>query len=160
MIEYVWNCFLLLIPILAWNILFAKSLPKGYERNFFWKDIPAIIGTVENVMRIVVFLLPLMMVLSLDSIIQKVGLMMYIIGLAVYFSSWIFQIYYPQRLWSKSMLGFMAPAYTTIIWFVGIGLIGETNFLKIPYISVAYIGAATVFVLVHTIHTFIVFKRL
>jgi len=158
--KYLLNCFMLLIPIFIWNIIFAKSLPKGYTMDFFWKDIPAIIGNTENILRIMVFILPIFMKFSLETKLQKVGISIYVLGIIIYFLSWIVQIYFPECYWSKSIFGFMAPAYTSIIWFVGIGLIGKTTFIKIPYLSVIYIFISVCFVVIHSIHTYVVFQRL
>ena len=159
-LKYASNCFILVIPIFLWNILFAASLPRGYSMEFFWKDIPPIIGTTENVLRIIVFFLPLLMPLTIKTTGQKIGLGIYLVGLAIYFLSWIMQIYYPASTWSSSLFGFLAPAYTTIIWFIGIGLVGNKLFIKIPYKPIIYIALSAAFVVVHTGHAFIVYKRL
>jgi len=158
--RYFLNCFLLLIPVFIWNLIFVKSLPKGYAMDFFWKEIPAIIGNTENILRIIVFILPVSMLFSLQTKLQRTGFGLYISGIILYFLSWIVQIYFPESFWSKSILGFMAPAYTTIIWFAGIGLIGKNSFIKIPGMSAIYIVISTVFVIVHSIHCYIVFQRL
>ena len=159
-LKYASNCFILVIPIFLWNILFAASLPRGYSMEFFWEDIPPIIGITENVLRIVVFFLPLLMPLTIKSTGQKIGLGIYLVGLAIYFLSWIMQIYYPDSTWSGSLLGFLAPAYTTIIWFIGIGFIGNKLFIKIPYKPIIYMAISAVFVFVHTTHAYIVYMRL
>jgi hypothetical protein len=99
------------------------------------------------------------MSLSLETKIQKIGLIIYLIGLIVYFLSWTLQIYLSESFWSKSLLGFMAPAYTTIIWLVGIGLVGTKNFLKIPYFWVIYFCLTAIFVIFHSTHVYIVFHR-
>lgn len=159
-LKYVSNCFILLIPILMWNILFVTSLPRGYSREFFWQDIPSIIVITENILRIIVFFLPLLMPLRIKIAGQKIGLGIYLVGLGIYFLSWIMQIYYPDSTWSSSLFGFLAPAYITIIWLIGIGLIGNKLFIKIPYKPIIYIAISAVFVFVHTAHAYIVYLRL
>lgn len=159
-LQYALNCFILLIPIFLWNILFATSLPRGYSIEFFWKDIPPIVGTTENILRIIAFFLPLLMPLTIKTTSQKIGLGIYLAGVAIYFLSWIMQIYYPDSTWSSSLFGFLAPAYTTIIWLIGIGLIGNKLFIKIPYHPIIYITISAVFVFVHTTHAYIVYTRL
>jgi hypothetical protein len=159
-LTYALNCFILVIPVFLWNILFAASLPRGYSMEFFWKDIPPIIGTTENILRIIAFFLPLLMPLTIKTTGQKIGLGVYLAGLTIYFLSWIMQIYYPDSTWSSSLFGFLAPAYTTIIWFIGIGLIGNELFIKIPYKPIIYIAISAVFVFVHTTHAYIVYMRL
>ena len=158
--KYFLNCFLLLIPVFIWNIIFVNSLPKAYSPNIFWKDIPVIVGVSENILKIIVFVLPIIMVFSLKKKLQKIGFVIFMVGVILYFISWSFQIWFPKSLWSQSIFGFMAPAYTTIIWFVGIGLIGTKAFIKIPYLSIIYILISTIFVIFHSLHTYIVFQSL
>ncbi len=148
-----------MIPIFLWNLFLTSYLPNGYSMDVFWKDIPPLIGNTENILRIIVFMLPLVMTFSLKSRQQKIGFVVFLAGLILYFSSWLMQIYLPESNWSNSIFGFMAPAYTTLIWFVGIGLIGNTSVLKIPFISHIYIGSSLAFVIVHSIHTYIVYMR-
>jgi len=158
--SYLLNCFILVIPVCIWNIIFMTSLPKGYSSNFFWKNIPPIIGTMENILRIIVFIFPLLMPLSLETNTQKIGFIIYIVGVIIYFLSWIMQIYYTESAWSKSVFGFLAPAYTTIIWLVGIGLTGNKLFFNVNYNSVIYVIIALLFVVFHTSRVFIVYSRL
>lgn len=159
-LNYALNCFVLIIPVFLWNILFATSLPRGYSMEFFWKDIPPIIGISENVLRIIVFFLPLLMPLTIETGAQRTGMGIYLAGLVVYFLSWVLQIYCPDSVWSRSVFGFLAPAYTTMIWLVGIGLIGSRLFIKVPYKPAVYIVISAVFVAIHTTHAYIVYARL
>lgn len=157
--KYLLNCFLLLIPIFLWNILLMDELPQGYQAEVFWKDIPEIITYSENILRIIVFALPAFMVLSLQSNTQKIGLVLYVLGLLVYFASWLIMIIEPTIDWSQSLVGFMAPAYTTLIWFIGIGLIGQKSFLKVPHLTWTYMTSSILFVIVHTTHTYLVYQN-
>lgn len=158
--KYLFNCFLLLIPLFLWNILLVDYLPKCYSPEVFWKDIPNLVGYSENTLRTIVFVFPVIMILSVKTRIQKIGFSIYLIGLVIYFSSWLMVIIAPESSWSQSLIGFMAPAFTTIIWFVGIGLIGNKSFFKVPYLSVIYISLSVLFVIVHSTHTYIVFQYL
>ena len=119
--KYLKNCFLLLIPIIAWNLIFMDDLPKKLNMEFPIDDIPAIVGYGENILRVIVFALPLFMIFSLKTKVQKTGFIVYLIGIIIYFASWIALIYFPTSVWSLSWLGFVAPAYSTLIFFVGIG---------------------------------------
>ena len=157
--KYFLNCFLLLMPIYIWNLIFMDSLPNYYS-NATWDDIPLGIAYSENILKAIVFILPFIMMFSLKSKTQKIGFGLYIVGIIVYFLSWTAQIYFPESSWSKSLLGVMAPAYTTIIWFVGIGLIGKNSFLKVPYMSAIYIILSVCFVIIHSIHPYIVFQKI
>ena len=158
--KYFVSCFLLLIPILFWNVLFASSLPRGYSMDVFWKDIPGYIGATENALRAMVILLPLLMPLKIESRSQKLGLAVFVAGAAIYFASWVALIYFPESAWSRSIFGFMAPAVTPIVWLTGIGLIGETLFAGLAYHPIVYIGLSALFVVFHSIHSYIVFVRL
>lgn len=143
-----------------WNILLVKYLPRGYSPEIFWKDIPPLIKYSENISRIIVFVLPALMMLSFETRNQKIGIRTYVIGLILYFVSWGVMIIYPESLWSTSQIGFMAPAFTTIIWFIGIGMVGRKSFIKIPHLTTIYISLSTVFVFIHSLHCYFVFQRL
>ena len=157
---YLVSCFILLIPIFLWNLIFASKLPEPYQMNNFWSNVPKVIGISENILRVIVFLLPLLLKLEINESRQKIGLLIYMIGICLYFISWLMQIYFPESSWSRSVFGFVAPAYTTIIWLVGIGLIGNSLFVKVPYHYSIYIVFSVLFVVFHSIHSFIVYSRL
>ena len=157
--TYILNCFLLLIPVFAWNMIFANKLPEKYTDKGKWDDIPKALAAVENTLRTIVFLLPVLMKLNLDSDRAIVGLIIYLIGLVIYFISWSLQMYRPDSSWSKSLLGTMAPAYTPIIWLSGIALIGKENFLEIPNVSLFYFIISLVFVIAHSLHAYLAYKQ-
>ncbi len=158
--KYIKNCFLLIIPILLWNLAFVSFLPESYSSSVFWKDIPPIIGTSENILRVFTLGLPTFMIFSVQSTRQKLGFKIYLSGVLIYFTSWAVMMCIPESDWSTSLLGFCAPAYTTIIWFIGITLIGSKNYFKIPYLSFVYGLLSVMFVIIHTTHALIVFQRL
>jgi len=158
--KYLSNCFLLLIPLFLWNIILVDYLPKSYSPEIFWKDIPKWIAYSEHVLRIIVFAFPIIMIFSLKTRVQKIGFGIYLVGILIYFLSWTATIIYPQSNWSTSLVGFMAPAFTTLIFFIGIGLIGHKAYLKIPYLSQIYITLSVLFVLFHSLHTFTIFERI
>lgn len=158
--KYIFNCFLLLIPIFIWNLIFYDQLPAAYGSEIFWKNIPTYISYPENLFRIIVLSTPILMSLSLKSRQQKMGFIIYSIGTIIYFLSWLVLILHPNSNWSQSLLGFMAPAYTTIIWLIGIGILGHKTFIRIPKASLIYIILACVFVVFHALHTYTVFERL
>ena len=157
--NYLLNCMLLLIPIMAWNVAFASKLPRLYSPDIFEKNIPAFITNGENIFRLVVFILPLLMPIRIETPSQKIGLTLYIAGTAIYFLSWLAQMYSPQSAWSLSAFGSLAPAYTPLILLIGIGLIGNTLYFTSPYRSWVYIILSMLFVAFHLSHTFIVYQR-
>ncbi|WP_075590715.1 hypothetical protein [Labilibacter marinus] len=158
--KHLLNGFLLLIPIFIWNIALYKHLPKAFSAEVFWKDIPPIISYGENIFRILVFALPAFMMLSFKSSKKKRGLLIYLVGICIYFLSWLLLILYPESSWSNSLVGFTAPAFTTIIWFIGIGVMGNKAYFKIPKLTATYIVLSLIFVVFHTLHTYVVYTRL
>ncbi len=158
--SYVLNCFLLLVPILAWNAILASKLPIAYQAETFDKDIPSAATLGENLFRSLVMFLPLLMPLSFSSRSQKLGLYIFIFGMLIYFLSWTVLIVFSNSVWSMSAAGFLAPAYTPLIWLVGIGLIGTQLYFKSPYQSWMYILLSIIFLSFHITHAAIVYLRL
>ena len=159
LMSYLLNCLLLLLPIMTWNLIFAGKLPWGYSVNVFSKNIPSFITNGENAFRLIVFILPALMPLQIKMQSQKIGLWLYVAGTVIYFVSWLVQMYFPQSAWSLNVWGFLAPAYTPLIWLTGIGLIGSTLYFSSPYRSWMYIAASVIFVGFHLSHAMIVFSR-
>jgi hypothetical protein len=157
--NYLMNCMLLLVPIMAWNIIFVSKLPRLYSQEVFEKNIPVFITYGENIFRMLVFVLPLLMPLRIETPIQKLGLFLYITGTAVYFLSWLAQMYFSESTWSLSVFGSLAPAYTPLIWLTGIGLIGSTLYFPSFYRSWIYTLLSIIFVAFHLSHTFTVYQR-
>jgi hypothetical protein len=137
MLNLQWlNCFWLLIPILAWNVVFSSKL--AHPAFDYDQAAPKWVLQLENVLRAAVMILPLFMPMQWDTSLSKIGVAVYLIGLLVYFGSWIPLMYAPNSAWSNSLTGFLAPAYTPLLWIVGIGLIGDWW----PYLalSVVFVG--------------------
>jgi hypothetical protein len=157
--KYLFNCFLLTIPILLWNILLSNKLPKQFQPDIYWKDIPAFLTYGENISRIVVFMLTIFMPLGFSTITQKRGVFLYIVGTIVYFASWIALIYFPNAEWSYTALGFMAPAYTPLLWLFGIGLIGNSFYFNLPYKRWSFFLSSIIFLMFHNFHTITIYFR-
>ncbi|MBF0550856.1 MAG: hypothetical protein HQK60_10005 [Deltaproteobacteria bacterium] len=156
---YLSGCVLLTIPIMIWNAILADRLPRAYSDENFWKDIPPVIVYGENTFRILVFVLPVFMPLHIATPSQMTGLVIYLAGTLAYFSAWVAQLYFPQSAWSTSLMGFLAPAYTPLLWLTGIGLIGDSLYFPVPYRSWCYIVIAVLFVVFHCLHTRLVYLR-
>ena len=114
------NCFIPLIPILAWNIVFASKLPSAYKPQSFDKDIPTFTVVGENIFRTIIFILPLFFKIGIENSMQRVGGIIFLVGVVLYFASWLMLIYSPDSRWSKNAIGFSAPAFTPIIWLIGL----------------------------------------
>jgi hypothetical protein len=158
--NYLLNCLLLLLPIMAWNLFFANKLPLPYSEEVFSKDIPSFITSGENILRLFVFILPVLMPLRIETQSQKLGLLLYVIGTTIYFISWLVEVYFPHSAWSLSDWGFLAPAYTPLIWLTGIGLIGSAFYFSSPYKSWMYILLSMTFVGFHLFHAWTVFSKI
>lgn len=157
--KYLLNCFLLTLPIMIWNIVMTNKLPPAYQPNIFWKDIPAWLKYAENISRTLIFILALLMPLSISTSTQKRGLILYIGGTILYFTSWLVLIYLPDSSWSSNILGFMAPAYTPLLWLTGIGLIGNSFYFNLPYRRWFFILTVIIFLLFHNFHTMTIYFR-
>jgi len=158
--SYFYNCFWLLVPILAFNLLFTHQLPAAYQMDVFWKDIPKSISIPENLLRTLVMILPFFMKLRIATKSQRLGLVIYLTGMLIYFASWTVLIISPQSAWSTSIFGFLAPAYTPIVWLIGIGLIGDE--LRLPRIFCKpwmYWAVSASFLLFHNLHAFTIYSR-
>jgi len=157
--KYSLNCFLLTLPLMIWNMLLTNKLPKAFQPELFWDDIPSFLTYGENISRIIVFMLTFLMPLSILTSTQKKGLFLYIGGTILYFASWLILIYFPDIGWSNSMLGFMAPAYTPLLWLSGIGLIGNAFYFNLPYRRWLFIFTSLVFLTFHNFHTLSIYFR-
>ena len=157
--KYLFNCFLFTLPILIWNIILTNKLPKYFQPDIFWKDISAFLTYGENISRIAVFMLIILMPLNVSTITQKKGLFLYIVGTLLYFASWFALIYFPDTKWSHSIIGFMAPAYTPILWLTGIGLIGNSFYFNLPYKRWFFISTSLLFLIFHNFHTLTIYLK-
>ncbi len=158
--KYLFNCFLLVIPALIWNIALTGKLPEAFQPETFLTDIPSHITYGENIFRVLIFALMLFMPLKIVSPIQKQGLIIYVLGLVIYFGSWLMLMFLPDSEWSQSLFGFMAPAYTPLFWLGGIALIGDSSYFHFPYRRVFFALFSVLFLIFHNLHTYMVYTKL
>lgn len=152
--KYFLNCFILTIPILIWDILLTNKLPETTKPEISFQNISPFIIYGENIVRTIVFALMVFMPIKISKTIQKQGLLLFIIGTLIYFASWLVLIYYPDSLWSKSTLGILSPAYTPLLWLIGIGLIGDSFYFNLSYNRWVFISLSILFLVFHNIHTY------
>jgi hypothetical protein len=157
--KYFFNCFLLTIPVLLWDYIFTDKLPKAFQPEIFWKDIPSFITNGENISRLIMFVFISFMPLNIISKKQKSGLLLYVAGILLYFGVWIALMYFPNAAWSNSELGLLAPAYTPLFWLIGIGFIGNSLFFNIPYNRWLYFLVVIIFLIFHNWHTYLIYFR-
>lgn len=158
--RYLRSCGLLLLPVFAWNAALAPYLPGAWAAGSFWRDIPPSLALVENVSRIFVVALPFLMPLDLGSRPQRRALALFGAGLALYFASWTPILLTPDSLWSTSPWGFLAPAYTPMIWLAALALLGRQLFWGAWYRWWMYLVPVTVFIAAHVFHAAIIYQRL
>jgi hypothetical protein len=135
------NCFWLIVPILAWNIIFGSKITQ--EAITSDAHSPAWLLGVENLFRIATFFLPILLRMRVGDSLGKVGLGVYIIGTLIYFASWIPLMTAPQSAWSQSIPGLFAPRLTPWIALFGVALVAH---------SWPYGVLATLFIFFHTWH--------
>jgi hypothetical protein len=141
-LELTWfNCFWLILPPLIWNILFGAKITQ--EQITSDAHSPAWLLSAENVFRLITFILPLLLRMSLNTQLGKIGLAIYLVGTLIYFASWIPLMVAPQSAWSQSVYSLFAPRLTPLIWLVGIALIANAW----PYGLLA-----AIFIFFHTWH--------
>ncbi len=138
---HLWNCLWLILPLLIWNLLFGPRIKD--ERITSDAFSPKWLLLAENIMRIFVFMLPLLIPLKPASVVEKFGLWVYIIGTLIYFASWVPLLLTPHSNWCNSAAGLLAPRLTPFLPFLGIALIGE---------NITYAATALVFIGLHTWH--------
>ena len=148
-----------MVPIVVWNLALTRFLPPALASNEFSRDIPALVMYGENTLRVAVMVLPFLMPLEVATVSQRRGVLLFAVGTSVYFLSWIPLMFVPQSSWSTSWLGFVAPAYTPLVWLTGLGLIGRRFYLPSPFKWWMYVGLACGFVAFHVTHTSIVYAR-
>jgi hypothetical protein len=157
--RYAENCIWLVVPMMLFNAVLMRRLPRAYQTDVFDHDIPRWIRIGENIGRTIVFALPLFMPLKIGTFSQKAGFALYLIGTVLYGVSWGVEIWYPRSPWCRSAWGFMAPAYTPLIWLVGIGLIGKPFFMPVGYSPWVFLALSAAFLAFHNSHAWIVYKR-
>jgi hypothetical protein len=151
--NYKNNCFWFLIPVIIFNIIFTKYLPE-----FYLKNVNHPIVRIETIARIITIAFSVIMAIKLDNKIGKAGLIVYIIGVLVYFCSYFIVIKVPAISFHNIFFVLLAPYWTSVLWLIGIGLLGNKLFINIPYHYAAYIIISIVFAIIHSIHGYICYN--
>lgn len=146
------NGFLLLVPVMIWDSLLTGSLPAVYGNSAEWGAAHPELALGEGVFRWLVVLWPILMPIRIATRRQRIGLGLWVAGTAAYFASWVAVIVWPDSPWSRSGIGFLAPAYLAYPWLVGIGLMSDRLYVGIPYRWWQYVVASTAFAAFHTTH--------
>jgi len=151
--NYKNNCFWFFIPVIIFNIVFTKYLPE-----FYLKNTKSPIVTIETIARVITIAFSVIMAINLDNKIGKTGLVVYIIGVFIYFCSYFIVIKIPAISFHNNIIVLLAPYWTSVLWLIGIGLLGNKLFINIPYHYAAYIVISIVFAAIHSIHGYICYN--
>lgn len=149
------NGALLLVPVSAITFGLWARLPVAFGNATFDQGVPAWLLGVENVLRVAVFALPLLLYFSGTGTLRRLGWFLYTAGLALYLASYLAQIYAPASAWSQSAVGFTALAWTTAPWLAGIGLVCADTWLPRSWNRLIYLLCAAAFVVAHTSHAWL-----
>ncbi len=154
------NGFVLLIPIIIWNIIFTSKLPTQFSSQIHNSEFLFVVIAIENICRTALFVLLFFTKVEWMKTNRDYGLAIYVFGCMVYFISWMILIYLPESNWSKSIIGFTAPAYTPSIWLVGIIIIVKTtDVLKIVNSKWPLIVSSFVFIIIHVWHLIMLYQK-
>ena len=156
--RYSKSCGLLLIPILIWNLAFARQLPPAYSDATLFAHIPAGLSFGENLCRFFVFVLPFLMPFPNGKAEMRPAIWLFSIGLALYFASWIPLLAWPESLWSTRWVGFIAPAYTPALWLFGLALLGRRLFWGNLFRWWMYLAISVLFLSLHITHATLVYQ--
>ena len=139
------NCFWLILPLLTWNLILGPRIRE--PRITSDAHSPKWLLLADNIARVLVFALPLLMPLprpaGWQSALLQAGLVVYVLGTLIYFGSWLPLLWAPVSAWSNSPAGLLAPRLTPYLSFLGIALLGS---------SWLYGVIAAVFICLHTWH--------
>ncbi len=149
-VQLIQNRFWLLVPVLVLDLALTGRLPPPLAPGSAAPQLPAWLGVAEWGLRIVVLGLPLLMPLSLRTPGARPGLVVYGVGLAAYVAAWVSVVWAPTSAWSTSAVGLSAPAWTSILFLVGVGWGSSVRSLP-GYRPWMYLVAAAAFTVAHTV---------
>ena len=152
--HYKNNCFWFFLPVIIFNIIITKHLPE-----FYLKNISHPIVIIEMIVRMITILFSAIMMISLDNKTGNIGLVVYIVGVLIYFVSYIIVIKVPIVSFHNNLFIILAPYWTSILWLIGIGLLGNKLFISMPYHYMVYITLSIVFVMIHSYHGYICYNK-
>ena len=138
------NGALLIVPPMIISFGLWGALPAAFSPDIFWKDIPEWLGLFEKIFRVIAFGLPAILYFGKKGSGQSLGWYSYFGGLVVYLASYLAQIVFPTSVWSQSVIGFTAGAWSTLFWLAGIGLVCVRSWLPIPWHRAIYLLSAAI----------------
>jgi len=152
--KYLLNCFWLILPVIIFNIIAVKFLPQ-----YYLVDIEHPIVIIETILRIFTVLLPFVMVMDFSSKASKIGIIIYLAGFFIYACSYFIAINHSHTFFGSNIIVVLAPYWTSIIWLIGIGLIGTKLFINLRYHYSLYFFISIAFVIVHCYHGYLCYIK-
>lgn len=153
------NGFIFFIPILLLNIALTKKLPAPFGTQAFDANIPKVILFGEGIFRMIFLAMSLIISINIVTVFGRGGFKVFSVGVLLYFASWVALIFFPKSKWSKSVIGFSAPAYSPIIWLTGFALMGDSFYFNFEYSIWYYIIPSLIFTGFHLLHTIIAYNN-
>lgn len=153
LVSYLDSGIFLVIPPLVIAQAFASHYPPPFQPANFSHAIPAALLIAENVLRGLVFAVAALMPLSQPTTRRPLGASVYLLGLALYTASWALVCFAPASAWSRSLIGFTAPAWTPAVLLTGVALLtGRVRWLpwSRPWM---YLVLCAAFLSLHITHT-------
>ncbi len=154
------NGAILRLPPLFISLGRWSELSYVYSYENFSKDIPHWLSLLENTFRLCVFIIPAFLYFGAKEKQQLLGWCLYTGGVLIYLTSYLLQIFLPASVWSQSLIGFTAPAWSPIFWFIGIGLVCSRSWLPLPWNRRIYISTALLFLIFHISHTVLIYRSI
>lgn len=123
---YLVNGLWLILPIIIWNGVMTGRLkhPVITEDS----GTPRWAWISEHGLRILVFILPLFYRIDVSSDHGRAGLALYVLGTALYFSSWLPFLTPRVTAWNRSLPGVVAPYLLPFFIFTGMSLVFDSPF--------------------------------
>lgn len=150
--------FILIAPILVWNLIFASKLPPIYRHKPSKTGTLRFLSVSEQIFRYIIFLSTLFMRTDVSTVAGKAGLVCYLTGITIYLLSWLPQLFRPVSRWSTSSAGFLAPAYTPLVWLVGVSLMVNSYLFRLRYTPWHYIVPSIIFSIFHVSSMYRIYK--
>jgi hypothetical protein len=150
----------LLVPPLLWNVLLWEQLPPEYSDPFVWDNIPEWILWMEQILRMLTFGLPFFLKLTPATPQKWLAWAFYLGGCLIYFASWLLVIHWEPNPGFVSWLTYLAPAYTPLIWLLGIFFLTRPWTVGQHWIRHFFLFAVVLFCWVHTYHAYLAFSHL
>lgn len=112
------NFFLFMLPPLAWNLIFASKL----DMSAFPETVAKPYEAFEWCFRMASLLFPILLPIHTSAPAFIPGLILYALGLGLYFASWLPYMNKVPSMWSRSPVFLFAPTYLPLLWLGGVSL--------------------------------------